>query len=138
MNYYLTTSRRTKKFLFRLSLIILFFISKNINAQDFAKMTFLDKRICDLGSFPIKDTVLVKRIHFTNNSINLLEIHTVYKSCSCTNVSLSKDKILPDEVAYVDISVDTKNKIGSQEIVVHLIANTEMKDHIIRLIFNIE
>ena len=81
---------------------------------------------------------MVKRIHFTNNSINLLEIQTVYKSCSCTNVSLSKDKILPDEVAYVDISVDTKNKIGSHEIVVHLKANTEKKDHIIRLIFSIE
>lgn len=138
MSYYLTTIRSAMKFLFRLFLIILFFMPKDLHAQDFAKMTFLDKRICDLGTFPIKDTVLNKRVHFTNSSINLLEIQAIYKSCSCTKVSLSKDKILPDEEAYVDISVDTKNKIGSQEIVIHLIANTEIKDHVIRLIFMIE
>lgn len=62
----------------------------------------------------------------------------MYKSCSCTEVKLSGRCLKTNEIGFAEVTIDTKNKIGHQEVIVHLIANTEIKDHVIRILFEVE
>ena len=68
---------------------LLLIYSSRVVAQGYANLSFLDKRICDIGTVAAKDTVLVKRFYFTNNGEDTLRISKIYKSCSCTKTVLS-------------------------------------------------
>lgn len=118
--------------------LIAFAISCFFSSSEYSDLTFLDKRIYHMGKIASYDTTFLKTIRFTNNSTEDLEILKVYKSCSCTDVKLSSKCLKPNEVGYVEITVNPLNSIGLQEITVHLIANTEIKDHVIRILFEVE
>ncbi|MEG0518500.1 MAG: DUF1573 domain-containing protein [Bacteroidales bacterium] len=98
------------------------------------QLVFLTKRIQNIGNIS-KNTVFTKEYKFINSGKNTLIIEDIYKSCSCTNIKLSSNEVHPNGEGILLITVDTTAKIGDQEIVVHLIANTKEKDHVIRILF---
>ena len=95
------------------------------------QLKFLSNRIKHLGIFA-KDTIITVKTKFINNGDDTLHINNIYKSCSCTEVSIDKKSFLPNEEGELLIKIDTAGKIGEQDIVIHIIANTDEIDHIIK------
>lgn len=95
-----------------------------------ANLKFLTKRIINCGTIT-KDTIINKAFRFINNGANALKIEKIYKSCTCTKVVLNKKRLNPNEEGLITLTVDTKNKIGEQEVIIHIIANTKEIDHVI-------
>lgn len=122
-----------------LAFVLFNIFSINIASHDsLAQLEFINKRICDLGALRRTDSLITKKIYFWNPSSDTLKINKVYKSCSCTDVNISELSISPCDTAYVEVKIDVKDKIGDQEMIIHLIANTAIHDHVIRMMFCIE
>lgn len=90
-------------------------------------LRFLTKRIINMGPLS-KDTIIKKSFSFVNEGNRVLYIEKIYKSCSCTSVVLNKKQFFQNEKGVIDVTIDTKNKIGEQSVTVHLIANTKESD----------
>ena len=105
---------------------------------EYAQLKFIDRRICHLGVINGDGMSITKRIYFWNPGVDTLSIDKLYKSCSCTEIELSKSILAPKDTAYIDIKIDPINKIGEQEIIVHMIANTDIRDHVIRVQFEVK
>lgn len=116
-------------------LITFMFVSCSMFGQS-ANLKFLTKRIIICGTLT-KDTIINKTFRFINNGSDELKIEKIYKSCTCTKVELTKKKFKPNEEGLITIAVDTKNKIGEQEVIVHIIANTKEIDHVIMVKYSI-
>lgn len=82
-----------------------------------------------------KDTVIQKTFNFINDGSRVLYIEKIYKSCSCTSVTINKKQFFQNEKGVIDVTIDTKNKIGEQSVTVHLITNTKESDHIIKICY---
>lgn len=97
-------------------------------------LRFLTKRIINMGQLN-KDTVIQKTFNFINDGSRVLYIEKIYKSCSCTSVTINKKQFFQNEKGVIDVTIDTKNKIGEQSVTVHLITNTKESDHIIKICY---
>jgi len=94
-----------------------------------------ESRIHDCGVVPAGN--IVKHDFFiSNEGDGTLEIFNIHKSCNCTSAQMSKTTIGPGEESILSLSVDTKNKIGNTVIDVVLETNTEISEHVLKLIMN--
>lgn len=100
-------------------------------------LSFLTRRIQVLGNIP-KDTVFIREFKFINKGDAPLVIEEIHKSCSCTEYKINSYTIYPEEEGVLIVTVDTKARTGMQEITLHMLANTKERDHIIKIIYQVQ
>lgn len=100
-------------------------------------LSFLTRRIQVLGDIP-KDTVFIREFKFVNKGDAPLVIEEIHKSCSCSEYKINSYTIYPEEEGVLIITVDTKARTGMQEITLHMLANTKERDHIIKIIYQVQ
>ncbi len=77
-----------------------------------------------------------KHIRIKNTGDENLYVLNVYKSCTCTQVTLSDSVLRPGEEKVIRIRIETEGKRGLQTIIVKLTLNTKRKYEVIRLNVN--
>lgn len=75
--------------------------------------------------------------HLDNIGTNVLYIEDVNPDCTCTDYTLSRSVIPPNEDAVLTLTIDTKNKYGDNQIHAVLTCNTEEKHHFIKVYFDV-
>lgn len=109
----------------------------NVIAQDKQpKLVFEGKRILNIGDVIQGDTVRQEFI-IKNEGNAPLVILDIGKSCTCTDVEISSKIIHPQKTATITVVVATKAKNGTSVMDVLLKANTQQKEHIVKLIVNV-
>ena len=72
-----------------------------------------------------QDTIITARYTFYNTCDKDLIIQYVNPDCNCTTYQLSKKMIPVNDSAYIELSLNTKNKIGKQHLYTTIKANTK-------------
>jgi len=67
-----------------------------------------------------------------NNGKSALEIYSSETECSCTEVTLPSEKILPGEFATIKVVFDTKGKYYFQNRMIYLNTNTRKGKELLR------
>lgn len=106
------------------------------NAKD-PKLKFIGKRVINMGV--VKEGIIIsQKFFFTNTGNYPLIIKDITKSCNCTEVILKEPNTLPRDTNYMTITVNTKGKVGVNVVDVVLNTNTQQKEHIAKLIMEVE
>lgn len=107
------------------------------NGTKIPKLTFIGKRIVNIGV--VKEGEIIKQKCFFTNTGNFpLIIKDITKSCNCTEVTLKEPRTLPGDTNYMSIAVDTERKVGINVVDVVLNTNTQQKEHLVKLIMEVE
>lgn len=73
-----------------------------------------------------RDTILTARYSIANTGINPLIIYYINPDCSCTSIEYNRKPIMPQDTSTVILTLNTKDKIGSQTLHSVLKVNTEI------------
>lgn len=106
--------------------LILFFailLNSALATAQVAEFTFTD---ANLRLPKTKEGVLLQfEYPFTNSGTAPLVISEIKVQCSCTRFEFPKDPIAPGEKGVIKVSFDTKGKIGYQDRILQVFANTK-------------
>lgn len=86
-------------------------------------MIEFDQMTHDFGTID-EDKIVEYNFTFTNTGKNPLTIERAFGSCGCTIPEWSKTPILPNEKGNLLVKFDPKDKKGSQQKIITVIANT--------------
>lgn len=84
-----------------------------------------------------KDSIYNGCTLLENIGNDTLKVFEISPDCSCTNVYLSKNIILPKEKVLIDFSYRTYGKYGSQTNFITLITNTDTIVHLLQINANV-
>ncbi|MDP3442653.1 MAG: DUF1573 domain-containing protein [Ignavibacteria bacterium] len=84
------------------------------------------QKVSDFGSVP-KDTILMARYYFMNSGNDTLYIENISPDCTCTSYHLSKNNILPNDTAFIELEFNTEHKYGEEKVYAVVEANTISK-----------
>ena len=102
-------------------ILILLINSALVNAQE-AEFSF-EKTSIKLPKAK-EGEVLKFEFHFTNTGKSPLIITEIKVQCTCTTFEFPKDPIMPGAKGSIKVSFDTKDKIGYQDRILEVFANT--------------
>ncbi|HET8860117.1 DUF1573 domain-containing protein [Marivirga sp.] len=85
-----------------------------------------DNEIIDFGDVKQGDT-LTARYSFKNSGANDLIIDYVNPECGCTSYTISQKRILASDSGYINLVIDTYDKIGNVNIYAIVKSNTKDK-----------
>ncbi|MDR2953816.1 MAG: DUF1573 domain-containing protein [Prevotella sp.] len=92
----------------------------------------LSADIYDFGNIH-KDSIYQGSTIIKNTGGTPLVIRSIEPDCGCTDVSLSKMTILPNDTSLMNFSFKTFNKYGKQENYICIIANTDSLIHLLQI-----
>ena len=122
---------------------LLYFRSSTRTAPEYRQEQLAPKTIIDIpddlqGLGTIKKGEQVRVVfHLDNIGTNVLYIEDVNPDCTCTDYTLSRSVIPPNEDAVLTLTIDTKNKYGDNQIHAVLTCNTEEKHHFVKVYFDV-
>jgi hypothetical protein len=102
------------------------------NASDGPVMKF-EKESHDFGKIKPGDIVSYD-FKFTNTGNSPLIITDGYASCGCTKPTWPKAPIKPGESGVIHVTFDSKSKIGLQDKLITLTANTNPAQNMVHLV----
>ena len=104
-------------------------IEKNIveseAQEEITDLIFFDK-IYDFGLIK-HDSIVTALYTFINTGEHNLIIKSVNPDCTCTGYTLSKDTIMPNDTAFIQLTLNTHDKFGEVKAYTIVTANTEDK-----------
>jgi hypothetical protein len=92
----------------------------------------LSTYIYDFGNIH-KDTIYQGYSIIKNTGSAPLVIQGIDPDCGCTNVSLTKMTILPNDTSLIKFFFKTFNKSGKQENYISIVANTDSLIHVLQI-----
>lgn len=95
-----------------------------------------DNKILDIGDVAM-DTIVNVEYKFKNTGSANLKIEYVNPDCTCTGYAFTRNEIFPGEYGYVNLSFNTRDKFGIQELYAVVKANTSVKFYRLKLKLNI-
>jgi len=102
------------------------------NATNAPVMKF-EKETHDFGKIKPGDTV-VYDYKFTNAGKSPLIITDGYASCGCTKPSWPKTPVKPGDSGIIHVKFDSKGKMGLQDKLITITANTNPPQNVVHLI----
>jgi len=102
------------------------------NAADAPVMKF-DKEIYDFGKIKIGDKV-THDFKFSNTGKSPLIITDATASCGCTKPEWHKSPVKPGESGYIRVTFDSAGKMGLQDKMITITANTNPAQNMVHLI----
>jgi len=102
------------------------------NAGDAPVMKF-EKQTHDFGKIKVADIVTYD-FKFTNTGNSPLIITDGYASCGCTKPTWPKAPIKPGESGMIHVTFDSKGKMGLQDKMITITANTVPAQNVVHLI----
>lgn len=94
------------------------------------------QKVYDFGSVP-KDTILMAKYYFMNSGNDTLIIKKISPDCTCTSYHLSKNKILTNDTAFIELEFNTEHKYGAEKVYAIVEANTIAKMYKLTLKVNV-
>jgi len=102
------------------------------NAGNAPVMKF-EKQTHDFGKIKVADIVTYD-FKFTNSGNSPLIITDGYASCGCTKPTWPKTPIKPGESGTIHVTFDSKGKMGLQDKMITITANTVPAQNVVHLI----
>lgn len=93
---------------------ICLFISSTFSPNENVDITIRNK-FRNLGTVTA-GTIIVEKYYLVNNTTKNIQILKINPECSCTNFSVSSYEIMPHDSVYIELTLDTTQKQGSQTI----------------------
>ena len=108
---------------------------KLVNSQEQEEVSDLKfvSKIYDFGLIK-RDSIVTALYTFSNIGDHNLIIESVNPDCTCTGYTLSKDTIMPQDTAFIQLTLDTHDKYGEIKAYTIVTANTNAKLYKLTLI----
>ncbi len=100
------------------------------------QLTFIGSKIFDFGEVR-KDTFITHKYIFVNTGDTTLVINAANASCQCTKIVIGEMEIAPNDTSFVELTLDTENKINDVRINGVLKTNTKIKFYKFSLLGNV-
>ena len=110
-------------------------VARTTKVEEFTDVKII-KPVVDFGSVPC-DTVVSAVFNIINTGNSLLKVDFVNPDCMCTEYYYPKKPTSPGDTLCITLKVDTKNKIGEQDLVTVIKLNTKEKLYKLMLKMNV-
>ncbi|WP_295770221.1 DUF1573 domain-containing protein [uncultured Mucilaginibacter sp.] len=107
-------------------------VAKSLNAAEAPVMKF-ETEAHDFGKIKQGDKVTYE-FKYTNTGKSPLIIKDAYATCGCTVPEFDKTPIAPGASSVIKVTFDSAGKIGMQEKIITVVANTVPAENRVRLI----
>ncbi len=119
-----------------MSIIIFIIISSISYAQENTSLEFTTKRFLNLGDVE-HGKIFKQEFKCINNSSKAVVFIDSYKSCTCTDVEISKEVLKPNEEGAIILTIDTTGKNGYTIFNAGITTN-EGENYVLKITANVE